>query len=435
MKQSMNCATNRTNGHGEAAPGASPVARVAGMATAAGCLVLAHVGLWREAQPIATWFYPIAWWSYIVLMDGFAVRLGARPLLGAPWGRVGALCATSLIFWLIFEAVNLRIANWYYVGVPESWPSRWLGISISFATVLPLMAVTARVLGRSRRIRRCRVQPWRPTPARLSALRGLGALFLILPLMFPRFAFPLVWGFMVLMLDPLNYRAGRPSLIGDLSRGRARRVVVLLASGLVCGLLWETWNHQAVGKWIYTVPFFSDTRLFEMPVAGFLGFPPLALAGFVFATTMAAWWRRTPPLGRWGAGLLAAIGCVTVLGVMQRTTVDATVPTLAALPVLSTEEKKTLNGAGVGTLKRLAESPDGAISGVSAERMAEARAFARLARFRGMGHDNALTLWRAGIRNTGDLAGWTVPALAAQLGPDAPEARKLAVWIRDAGAP
>jgi hypothetical protein len=54
-----------------------------------------------------------------------------------------------------------------------------------------------------------------------------------------------------------------------------------LAAGIVCGILWEFWNHWALAKWRYVgVPVFPSVRLFEMPLAGYLGFPPFALEVF-----------------------------------------------------------------------------------------------------------------------------------------------------------
>jgi hypothetical protein len=42
-------------------------------------------------------------------------------------------------------------------------------------------------------------------------------------------------------------------------------------------LLWELWNFWAQSKWVYQIPFFDRWRLFEMPLAGYLGFPPFAV--------------------------------------------------------------------------------------------------------------------------------------------------------------
>ena len=54
-----------------------------------------------------------------------------------------------------------------------------------------------------------------------------------------------------------------------------------LPASLIAGLLWELWNFWAHTKWIYTFPILRSVRLFEMPVLGFLGFPPFALEYFV----------------------------------------------------------------------------------------------------------------------------------------------------------
>ena len=42
----------------------------------------------------------------------------------------------------------------------------------------------------------------------------------------------------------------------------------------------RAWNWLASARWRYTVPFLGDVKLYEMPVLGFLGFAPFALAVF-----------------------------------------------------------------------------------------------------------------------------------------------------------
>jgi hypothetical protein len=51
----------------------------------------------------------------------------------------------------------------------------------------------------------------------------------------------------------------------------------MLLAGAFCGFLWELWNFRAGAKWIYTVPHLGFLKVFEMPLLGFLGFPPFAL--------------------------------------------------------------------------------------------------------------------------------------------------------------
>ncbi len=52
---------------------------------------------------------------------------------------------------------------------------------------------------------------------------------------------------------------------------------LLLIAGALCGFLWEMWNFRAGAKWIYTVPYVGFLKVFEMPLLGFLGFPPFAV--------------------------------------------------------------------------------------------------------------------------------------------------------------
>ena len=118
----------------------------------------------------------------------------------------------------------------------------------------------------------------RPPPALLNASIALGAACVALPLLVVNaWLVPLVWVGFVLLLEPLNYRRGRPSWLAALAAGDASLLVALLGSGLVCGVLWEFWNYWAATKWTYTVPYFGHVKIFEMPVVGYLGFPPFAL--------------------------------------------------------------------------------------------------------------------------------------------------------------
>jgi hypothetical protein len=70
--------------------------------------------------------------------------------------------------------------------------------------------------------------------------------------------------------------------MGDLERGEIGRLLGALASGLACGLLWEVWNSLSPVKWVYTVPFFEDMKLFEMPLPGYIGFPVFGVETIAF---------------------------------------------------------------------------------------------------------------------------------------------------------
>src|SRR5262249_35390893 len=149
--------------------------------------------------------------------------------------------------------------------------------AVAFATVLPACFFHAELLDG--------LGAWRNASCRaiqigrgvLAAVGTGGALSLVLPLAFPRVAFPLIW-FAPIGLEVLAYRKGGESLLRDLEEGGCGRLWRLLAGGIWAGVIWELFNFRARCKWIYAVPGFEGWKLFEMPFAGFLGFPVLAVS-------------------------------------------------------------------------------------------------------------------------------------------------------------
>ncbi|SMC24544.1 hypothetical protein SAMN02746041_02032 [Desulfacinum hydrothermale DSM 13146] len=260
---------------------------------------------WRlaEGDPfVRTWYYCFAWWPYILVCEAVLRCTGGRSrLFERPLGFL-ALLPLSVFLWGVFEAANFRLSNWHYVGLPPSRLTRWWGYWIAYATVLPGLFVTTRLLehlgaGRWN-------PPWPPIPhgwtlRHAQTLRRLGAFCVLAPLILPRFAFPLIWLGFFFLLDPWNAACRGRSLMQDWERGHYGHTLRLLGAGLLCGFLWELWNYWAGSKWVYTVPFVGDMKLFEMPVLGFLGFAPFALECFVMVESVRLVWehlrRNLPP--------------------------------------------------------------------------------------------------------------------------------------------
>jgi hypothetical protein len=258
-------------------------------------IVFVHLMLILRLEPALTWFYPLVWWSYIFMVDGVVFLRTGRSLIWMNGRRIDTrfwfMALGSAVIWLIFESFNLRLDNWWYHGVPPNRAIRWTGMFISFATVVPLLAETERLLASVRLFERVSTPRLALTPGRLFAAQTAGGAMLLACLLVPRYAFPLVWGGFVLLIDPFNYRAGAPSLLRDWEEGAPGRTYRLLLSGLLAGLLWEFWNFWAVARWSYTVPFVGGWKLFEMPLAGFLGFPPFALEAFVLYQLFSRPWQ------------------------------------------------------------------------------------------------------------------------------------------------
>ncbi len=240
----------------------------------------------RHQEPFFSWYYCFAWWSYIAFAEAWLHYHGARSLLMAAPQRFLRLLPVSLNIWLLFEVFNFRLHNWAYINLPVSMGFRWLGYAVSFATVLPAIFTTSSLL-ESLGLFRTRVTTrFTPPKAWYRAFVSIGLGFLLLSLLWPRFFFPLVWGGFIFLLEPLNHRFGATSLMRQWEQGSLRYFYLLLAAGAVCGLLWESWNFWAGSKWVYTIPFVDFFKIFEMPILGFLGFPPFAVECYVMVASV-----------------------------------------------------------------------------------------------------------------------------------------------------
>jgi hypothetical protein len=238
-------------------------------------LIAATLAASRRIPAVDLLRFPLAWIGVVVALDGLArVRRGTSPFRSA--SDLVAAAAASVVFWDVFELVNLRLRNWWYVGVSPSPVAGAAFAAVSFATVLPAVRLgLAQLEG---------VAP-RPGGQRL-VKASAGAGMLLVALAFPRYAFPLAWLFLWPICEAL---AG------------VRVPLRVMALGLPLGLLWESLNWRCARGWFYTVPFFDHPRLFEMPLPGYLGYLPFALEA---AAALAVLDRLRPRL-RGGRGALA----------------------------------------------------------------------------------------------------------------------------------
>ena len=253
-----------------------------------GLLAAAYVLLFRGVRVVGVYFTPIAWTADILIVDAAVLAMTGRSRLHDEPGRFLLTALLSIPLWLVFEVYNLRLQNWTYVGVPKNEAAALLGYAWSFATITPGIFEAADLVEAFGWFKRAR--PVKFSRAGEGVMIALGAACLVVPVALPArigaYLFALVWAGFVLLLDPINRRLGLESLLGDLAEGRRSRLYSLLASGWICGWLWESWNYWASAKWHYTFPMFQDIKIFEMPAPGFLGFLPFALECFTMWVTL-----------------------------------------------------------------------------------------------------------------------------------------------------
>ena len=238
--------------------------------------------------------FPLAWAGVLISLDGLVRWRRGRSPLATPGDWI-ACCAASVLFWDIFELVDLRLKNWWYTGVsPNALAGAFFG-AVSFATVLPAVRLGLAILGEPGAM-----QTRLARPVTLAAI-GFG--MLALALAFPRYAFPLAWLFLWPLCEAAAALLEPRTLATPLEARVFWRIAVL---GIPLGLLWESLNWQCERGWVYTVPFFERPKLFEMPLPGYLGYLPFLLEA---AAALALLERLRPSL----RGFRGAVAVAVVL--------------------------------------------------------------------------------------------------------------------------
>lgn len=437
-------------------------------------MALAIWGLWRDIEWIAQPFYAYAWWSYILVLDGFCALRRGHSLFTTRRRFVFPICLWSITFWFFFELLNLRFQNWYYVGVilgasPRTALAGAIFTIAAFSTVFlgifeTYEALTAAGLWRNWRGHMRKLPHWISY-----TMQGVGAGMAAAAIFFPYYLAPLIWGSLTLLLDPWNYRRGARALLRDVEARDWGLVARVFVAGLVCGLLWECLNFLAPQKWIYTVRGLENFKLFEMPLLGFLGFPALALDSIAAFALLASWflgnetWEhpgdlsytlrthsRPKPYVFWTTVSVQPFFWVVVSSLLMTVNVGSFRLELADLPI-STSELHILNERDIHRPRqflrtfRMAEQR-GVIQrdlGWTDRRTENVLDLAELYTFKGIGRDFGILLRRVGVHRVNDLGDWNIDRLHARLTEEAeqlqirePRLDMVRVWVhasRDRG--
>src|SRR4030066_1310845 len=163
-------------------------------------LFLSEIFLFKKVDPFYSWFYCFAWWSYILIIDAVIYRLKGNSLILNRTKEFFLMIPWSVFIWLVFEAANLSLKNWYYINLPRSMLERWLGYVIAYGTVLPGMFETTELLETLGLLENSRIKETTISSGGHSALILLGILFLLSSVIIPEYCFPLIWiGFIFLL--------------------------------------------------------------------------------------------------------------------------------------------------------------------------------------------------------------------------------------------
>ena len=238
-------------------------------------------------------FFPL-WLGYALLVDALVLRRSGTSILARSPRDFALLFACSAPAWWLFEAFNERTHNWEYLGGDRFGAlAYFLLTTLSFSTVMPAVFETAELARSAGWMCRLSGGPrLEPTRGLLLAMLGIGVAMVALSMALPGYFYPFLWGSAFFLAEPINAWRGRPSLLTYLARGDWRPVVALGLGALACGYFWEMWNFWSYPKWTYNTPGVEFLHVFEMPLLGFLGYPPFGLELFALLHLIAPWQPR-----------------------------------------------------------------------------------------------------------------------------------------------
>src|SRR4030043_216539 len=331
-------------------------------------LLLSQFFLFKKVDPFYSWFYSFAWWSSILAIDGVVYWRKGNSLILNRTKEFFLMIPWSIFIWLIFEAANLSLENWYYIRLPPSTFERWSGYAIAYGTVLPGIFETTEFLESMGLFKKSKVKNIIISSEKHSVLILLGVVCLVSSVLIPQYFYSMIWVGFIFLLDPFNYRFGGSSLLKDLEEGNPRKTYLLLIAGLICGFLWEFWNFWALSKWVYTVPFFEELKGFEMPFLGFLGFPPFAVQAYVMYNFISLFrfgrgWekstyrlhpeKKTGPLTMILTAILIGSFSILIFTAVDSNTVDSNYPRLADAYWIDPQYRTELPKVGISTFDDL----------------------------------------------------------------------------------
>lgn len=232
---------------------------------------------WSQTTPLSEHtFFPL-WLGYILVVDGLCSMRGRESLYERSGSRWPMLFLLSIPVWWLFEALNLRLDNWHYLGISGVGSVEYaIRASVAFSTVIPAVLTTSELIDSFEFNLLDRLGKLDFGRYGLAAVHVAGWIMLLLMLIWPKYFFPFCWISVFFIADPVAARLGARTLSRLASDGRWKAGQNLALGVLVCGFFWEFWNFYSMPKWQYDVPFVSIIHVFEMPILGYGGYIPFA---------------------------------------------------------------------------------------------------------------------------------------------------------------
>ncbi|MFQ5531834.1 MAG: hypothetical protein ACE5ES_04425, partial [Candidatus Nanoarchaeia archaeon] len=210
-----------------------------------------------------------------LFIDSLTFKIQGRSLVSNNLDKLIGMFIISPVIWFTYEFFNIALQKWYYIGTEPLGVFTNLYSFVAFSTMLPAVFVTYELVKALFKFKE-KTPKVKISKTTLYSTIFLGVIFLILPLTFPKFFFPLIWISLFFIFDPINYLRNEPNLMSYAWNKKIKIFILLSIAVLITGFFWEFWNFYAVIKWKYVVPFVGFFKIFEMPILGYLGYIPFS---------------------------------------------------------------------------------------------------------------------------------------------------------------
>lgn len=223
-------------------------------------------------------FFPL-WLGYSIFIDALVYYRKGSSLISRNIKNYILLFIISAPAWWLFELFNSVTQNWHYAGREYFTDFEYfLLASLSFSTVIPAVFGTSELVSTFSWVRSFKSKLTLTDSYKLRRIfTSVGIVLIILIILLPDYFFPFVWISVYFIVEPINLKVGNKSLLNYTKNADWNPVISLVGGVLICGFFWEMWNFYSYPKWIYTIPLVDFLHVFEMPLLGFIGYPPFAL--------------------------------------------------------------------------------------------------------------------------------------------------------------
>ena len=261
-------------------------------------LLASEFMLYTGSHPVAIAFTPIMWTGYILLLDGWVWQRGGRSYFIDRKREWPMLFLISVLLWSMFEVINFKTRTWHYKNIPPLGLREFLG-AWAYGTIIPALFRTWDLFATFKFFDKAPVLHVKFTPFKLALSFVIGITSIGLPILmsdkWANLLIPCIWLGFIFLVEPINYllKIPRISIFRQLEMGNTRLLWQLLAAGLFCGVIWESFNGEAAKAggliWVYTLADFWKAMSFNiypirndsMPLAGFGCYPPFIWENFV----------------------------------------------------------------------------------------------------------------------------------------------------------